>query len=220
MDFTDHLQRLDDSLACGICSSLFDTPLLLRTCGHSCTQLTFLFVCLFVCLKKKLTRLLTYCVNSDDANAVCSSCIRKSIEFQEKNGNAYCPTCRVGCDARDLVGNVVLRDVSERYSRVVQSLKAHAEKDRKPSKIRTRGSKLRSMEAVSDPAKKVTEISLVSQEEQDVVVMDAGDESNGDSDDSGEEYIPTQELEETTERQKQQGSVRMFMLLLCIVQHG
>ena len=214
MDFTDHLQRLDDSLACGICSSLFDTPLLLRTCGHSCTQLTFLFVC----LKKKLTLLLTYCVNSDDANAVCSSCIRKSIEFQEKNGNAYCPTCRVGCDARDLVGNVVLRDVSERYSRVVQSLKTHAEKDREPLKMRTRGSKLRSKEAVSDPVKKVTEISLVSQEEQDVVVMDAGDESNGDSDDSGEEYVPTQD--DKIERQKQQGSVRVFMLLLCIVRYG
>lgn len=167
--------------------------------------------CLSVCLKKSTeTHSLTH---FDTCDAVCSSCIRKSIEFQEKNGSAYCPTCRVGCDARDLVGNVVLRDVSERYSRVVQSLKAHAEKDLEPSKMRTRGSKLRSKK-VMPAAVTATEISLVSQDD-DVVVMDDGD-SEDDGMDSGEEYVPTQEQDEKTERQKQQGSVRVCVCVHCV----
>lgn len=112
------------------------------------------------------------------------------------------------------MGNVVLRDVSERYSRVVQSLKAHAEKDREPSKMRTRGSKLRSKK-VMPAAVTATEISLVSQDD-DVVVMDDGD-SDDDGMDSGEEYVPTQEQDEKTERQKQQGSVRVCVHCVCVL---
>lgn len=35
--FKGHLQRLDDSLKCGICHETLDVPLLIKTCGHSCT---------------------------------------------------------------------------------------------------------------------------------------------------------------------------------------
>jgi hypothetical protein len=34
--FHGHLQRLDDSLRCGICHETLDVPLVLTTCGHSC----------------------------------------------------------------------------------------------------------------------------------------------------------------------------------------
>ncbi len=96
--FQTHLKRLDVSLACGICSDVFDTPLLIRTCGHS----------------------------------FCAACIRQSIEFQEKKGTmAYCPTCRVGCDARDLVGNVALRGVVEKYLNLLEWCKVQEEEQAK-----------------------------------------------------------------------------------------
>ncbi|KAI8101427.1 hypothetical protein M9435_001533 [Picochlorum sp. BPE23] len=84
--FHGHLQRLDDSLRCGICHETLDIPLLLKTCGHS----------------------------------FCAACIRENIGFQEKRGNAQCPTCRVTCDARDLVPNLVLRGVVEKYHALVE----------------------------------------------------------------------------------------------------
>ena len=34
--FHGHLQRLDDSLRCGICHETLDVPLVITTCGHSC----------------------------------------------------------------------------------------------------------------------------------------------------------------------------------------
>ena len=55
-----------------------------------------------------------------DNNAVCAACIRENIGFQEKRGNAQCPTCRVACDARDLVPNLVLRGVVEKYHALVE----------------------------------------------------------------------------------------------------
>lgn len=48
--------------------------------------------------------------------AVCSSCIRQNIDFQEKSGDPQCPSCRSACDARDLQPNVALRELTERYA--------------------------------------------------------------------------------------------------------
>lgn len=59
--------------------------------------------------------------------AVCAACIRENIEFQEKRGNAQCPTCRVQCDARDLISNLVLRGVVEKYHALVQWVRDSAD---------------------------------------------------------------------------------------------
>jgi len=44
---------------------------------------------------------------------------------------AYCPTCRVGCDARDLVGNVALRGVVEKYLNLLEWCKVQEEEQAK-----------------------------------------------------------------------------------------
>ena len=36
------------------------------------------------------------------ACTVCSSCIRRTVEFQERQGRAACPSCREPVDATDL----------------------------------------------------------------------------------------------------------------------
>ncbi|KAL6779326.1 hypothetical protein ACKKBG_A11880 [Auxenochlorella protothecoides x Auxenochlorella symbiontica] len=77
------LRLLDVSLRCSICYGIYDTPLMLRGCGH-----TF-----------------------------CASCIRGSLDFQEKAGQPACPGCRHPCDARDLLPCHSLREAADRYRR-------------------------------------------------------------------------------------------------------
>ena len=52
--------------------------------------------------------------------AVCSSCIRQNLEFQEKSGQACCPSCKTFCDARDLIPNIGMRSVVEGYKIVCE----------------------------------------------------------------------------------------------------
>lgn len=49
--------------------------------------------------------------------AVCASCIRGSLDFQEKAGQPACPGCRHPCDARDLLPCHSLREAADRYRR-------------------------------------------------------------------------------------------------------
>ena len=47
---------------------------------------------------------------------VCSACIRQNIDFQERSGSSpQCPSCRARCDARDLIANISLRELSQKY---------------------------------------------------------------------------------------------------------
>ncbi len=48
-------------------------------------------------------------------HAVCSACIRSSLEYQERNGAPFCPSCKTKCDGRNLQPNLQLRDVVEKY---------------------------------------------------------------------------------------------------------
>ncbi len=43
--------------------------------------------------------------------AVCASCIRSSIQYQERSGEAGCPHCRASCEARDLQQALQLRAI-------------------------------------------------------------------------------------------------------------
>lgn len=145
-DFQAHLKKLDISLACGICSDVFDTPLLLRTCGHS----------------------------------FCAACIRQNIEFQEKNGNtAYCPTCRMSCDARDLIGNVVLRGVVEKYLNLLQWCKEQKDTQHHQKKDTRHQANDRGKHTVD-------EMYVISDNDED-------EDVSGDACSSGEEYDPVQD---------------------------
>lgn len=142
--FQTHLKSLDVSLACGICSEVFDTPLLIRTCGHS----------------------------------FCAACIRQNIDFQEKNGNtAYCPTCRVSCDARDLIANVVLRDVVEKYSNIVKWCHEQEEEQACMRERQSAGDKNGALCVISDDEEMYQDVQIVESE----------------SYSSGEEYDPKKE---------------------------
>lgn len=47
--------------------------------------------------------------------AVCSSCIRANLDFQERAGQPVCPSCRRPCDARDLLPCHALREASAKF---------------------------------------------------------------------------------------------------------
>lgn len=145
--FHTHLKKLDASLACGICCAVFDTPLLIRTCGHS----------------------------------FCAACIRQNIEFQERNGNAaYCPTCRVPCDTRDLVGNIVLRGVVEKYSNLLDWCQEQEEEQQNGNAVEKNDDVLCLVSNDKDGTQTEHEIIIPTDEEQSSPYS------------SGEEYMPWQ----------------------------
>jgi hypothetical protein len=53
-------------------------------------------------------------------HSFCASCIRTNLDHQQGNNRSEgltCPLCRKGCDDRDLIANVVLREVVEQYEK-------------------------------------------------------------------------------------------------------
>ena len=63
-------------------------------------------------------------------HSFCASCVRTNFDYQQqsnKSGGLACPVCRKGCDDRDLVLNVVLREVVEAYTKAEEELRAQGE---------------------------------------------------------------------------------------------
>lgn len=120
------LKALETSLSCSICYELYNTPLLLKGCGHSCEWACMLPTCLQQAALAPISASLT---PSALLPAVCSVCIRQNLQYQESKGQPQCPSCRKNCDSRDLQANVALRDAVDKYrgARVVvlQLLREH-----------------------------------------------------------------------------------------------
>ena len=94
------LDSLHSAAQCAICYSLFDTPLVLKGCGHSC-ELLAAERGAWRCAggAAGLTLLAGPSITAAAAlpahlPAVCSGCIRQNLEFQERAGPPACPTCR------------------------------------------------------------------------------------------------------------------------------